>query len=223
MTYIETPVHACTLYVIEVPKTAGNTGFANMIAAYDALSVQIKERLQGLIRKHDASRNSTGRLRKGFEEYYGNVTQVPGFVHPLVRVNPETGVRALYLGRRDNAYVMGLGIDESEALLEEVWAHVAKLDFTWAQEWRLAIWSFGITAIACIAAVLFRSIPAATCAGCKLALIGRWRLRAAQKTFTSRTLSPESKRSTERPERSSEVNVPSVINSAIPRPTAGLC
>ena len=125
------------LSAIEVPKMGGNTGLANMVASYDALSVQIKERLQGLSCKHDASRNSTGQLRKGFEEYYGNVTQVPGFVHPLVRVNPETGVRALYLGCRDNAYVMGLGIDESEALLEEVWAHVAKLDFTWAQEWRV--------------------------------------------------------------------------------------
>ncbi len=137
MTYVETPVHACALYAIEVPKTAGNTGFASMIAAYDAWSVQIKERLQGLSCKHDASRNSTGQLRKGFEEYYGNVTQVPSFVHPLVRVNPETGVKALYLGCRDNAYVMGLGIDESEALLEEVWAHVAKPEFAWAQEWRV--------------------------------------------------------------------------------------
>jgi len=58
-------------------------------------------------------------------------------VHPLVRVNPETGVKALYLGCRVNVYVMGLGIDEGEALLEEVWAHVAKLEFAWEQEWRV--------------------------------------------------------------------------------------
>ncbi len=44
MTYVETPVHACALYAIEVPKTGGNTDFANMFAAYDVLSTEIKER-----------------------------------------------------------------------------------------------------------------------------------------------------------------------------------
>ena len=44
MTYGVSPVHACALYAIEVPKTGGNTDFANMFAAYDALSTEIKER-----------------------------------------------------------------------------------------------------------------------------------------------------------------------------------
>ncbi len=137
MTYNEAPVHACTLYAVELPDSGGGTGFASMIAAYEALSDELKVRVTGLECKHDKTRNSTGQLRKGFEETYADVSQIPGAVHPIVRRDPETGRRALYPGRRNNAYVVGLPINESEALLDEIWAHVSKPEFAWHQNWQL--------------------------------------------------------------------------------------
>jgi len=137
MTYTDAPPKGCTLYALEVPDAGGDTGFASMIAAYDALLTAMQKRLDGLKCKHDASRNSTGQLRKGFAEVYADVSEVPGAIHPMVRVHPETGAKALFPGRRNNAYVMGLAVDESEALLDEIWDHVAKPEFNWHQQWRV--------------------------------------------------------------------------------------
>lgn len=137
MTYVDNPVHGCTLYALEIPPSGGDTGFASMFAAYEALDDAMKRHLEGLQCKHDASRNSTGQLRKGFQESYADVRDVPGAVHPLVRRDPESGRKALYLGRRPNAYIMGLEVAESEALLDEVWAHAAQPQFAWTQQWRI--------------------------------------------------------------------------------------
>ena len=137
MTYNDDPVHACTLYAKEIPEIGGDTGFANMVAAYEALSDELKVRLTGMECKHVKTRNSTGQLRKGFEESYPDVSHVPGAVHPMVRRDPETGRCALYPGRRHNAYVLGLSVDESEALLDEIWAHVSKPEFAWTQHWQV--------------------------------------------------------------------------------------
>ena len=60
-----------------------------------------------------------------------------------VLVHPETGRPSLYLGRRPNAWIVGLSDADSEALLDELWAHVEKGPFVWAQEWLkgdLVIW-----------------------------------------------------------------------------------
>jgi taurine dioxygenase len=143
MTYLDTPARGCTLYALEIPAEGGDTSFASMFAAYEGLDEITKGRLKGLTCKHDASRNSTGQLRKGFQETYADVREVPGAIHPMVRLDPETGRKALYLGRRPNAYVMGLDVAESEALLDAVWAHAAKPEFAWTQRWQvgdLIIW-----------------------------------------------------------------------------------
>ena len=55
----------------------------------------------------------------------------------MVRTHPETGKKALFLGRRINAYVIGLPVAESEELLDELWAHTTQDKFTWTQEWRV--------------------------------------------------------------------------------------
>ena len=58
----------------------------------------------------------------------------PGTLHPLVRVHPETGRRGLYLGRRRNAYIDGLPLEESDALLDEVWRHATDDRLTWRHQ-----------------------------------------------------------------------------------------
>ncbi|MBV9397890.1 MAG: TauD/TfdA family dioxygenase [Bryobacterales bacterium] len=67
----------------------------------------------------------------------------PGVYHPLVVAHPETGKRALFLGRRRNAYIQGLPLAESEALLDELWQYATRDEFTWRHKWRpgdLVLW-----------------------------------------------------------------------------------
>ena len=61
----------------------------------------------------------------------------PGPSHAIVRAHPETGNAALYLGRRPLAYVDGASIEESEALLDALWAHATQPPFTWHHQWGL--------------------------------------------------------------------------------------
>ena len=58
-------------------------------------------------------------------------------------MHPETGRKCLYLGRRRNAYIEGLGLAESEALLDDVWRHATRDELTWYNKWRvgdLVLW-----------------------------------------------------------------------------------
>ena len=136
MSYNEIPPMASALYALEVPPTGGETGFCNMYLAYESLPAPLKRRVEGLRCKHDYSRNSAGGLRRGQPEFT-TPRNAPGAVHPMVRTHPVTGRDALFLGRRLNAYIVGLEPDESEALLDTLWAHATKPEFTWYQEWQV--------------------------------------------------------------------------------------
>ncbi len=136
MSYNEVPPMASALYALEIPASGGETGFCNMYLAYETLPAALKRRVEGLQCKHDSSRNSTGGLRSGQPEVT-TPRDAPGAVHPLVRTHPVTGRNALFLGRRLNAYIVGLEQQESEALLDELWAHSTRPELTWYQEWQL--------------------------------------------------------------------------------------
>ena len=85
----------------------------------------MKRRIANLKIKHDGTYNSGGYLRQGVTATDDPRTS-PGAVHPLVCTHPDTGRRMLYLGRRRNAYLMGLELAESEALLDELWSFVER-------------------------------------------------------------------------------------------------
>jgi taurine dioxygenase len=142
MSYNPMPPRASLLYALEVPPDGGNTGFLNMYAAYETLPADLKHAIDGKGCIHDSSRNSAGELRRGFQRTL-DVRQTPGAVHPLVRLHPVTKRKALFLGRRPGAYIHGLGVEESEALLDAVWAHATQERFAWYQKWRvgdLVLW-----------------------------------------------------------------------------------
>ena len=142
MSYVDEPPSASALYSLEVPPSGGNTGFCNMYLAYDMLPAALRRQIDGRLCRHDASRNSAGELRRGFVDA-PDPTQTVGAEHPIVRTHPVTGRRALFLGRRRNAYIIGLKLEESEALLDALWAHCTKPEFTWYQQWRagdLILW-----------------------------------------------------------------------------------
>lgn len=136
MSYNPLPPRASLLYALQVPPDGGNTGFLNMYSAYESLPDDLKRAIDGKTCIHDSSRNSAGELRKGFQRTL-DVRQTPGAVHPLVRRHPVTGRNALFLGRRPGAYVHGLSIEESEALLDAVWKHATQERFAWYQKWRV--------------------------------------------------------------------------------------
>lgn len=135
MSYIEEPIMGAILYALEVPPSGGDTGFANMHLACETLPDGLRSALDGRVCLHDGSLNSAGFLRQGYEEVT-DVTRTPGARHPLFRTHPETGRPALFLGRRRNAYIPGLAVEESEALLDAVWAHATRSAFTWRHRWR---------------------------------------------------------------------------------------
>lgn len=136
MSSYEAPPNQTILHAIEVPVEEGRTGFDNMYLAYDALPARLRERVEDLTLKHDATIDAAGYVRKRFADAPEDVCASPGASHPLVRTHPETGRNCLYLGRRVKAYVVGLPLEESEALLDELWAHAAQPQFAWHHEWQ---------------------------------------------------------------------------------------
>lgn len=141
MTYIDNPPEAGILYALEVPVGQGDTYFANMVAAYDDMPADLRAAIDGKILIHDAAHNSAGMLRKGYEEVR-DVKLTPGARHPLAYEDP-TGRVALFLGRRPHAYILGMEEDDSEALLDSLWAHASQPKYSWKNEWQagdLVMW-----------------------------------------------------------------------------------
>jgi taurine dioxygenase len=136
MTYIDMPPKAALLHSLEIPPAGGNTHFANMFKAYETLPADLKKAVAGKIAVHDASRNSAGMLRKGYREVT-DVRETVGAHHPLVRTEPGSGRKALFLGRRPNAYVLGLSVAESEALLDALWEHATQPRFAMCHVWQV--------------------------------------------------------------------------------------
>ncbi|WP_407176172.1 TauD/TfdA dioxygenase family protein [Bradyrhizobium sp. STM 3562] len=136
MSYLDVPPMASMLYAIEVPPVGGNTSFCSMYAIYDALPAETKRRIATLKIKHDGTYNSGGYVRQGVTPTDDPRTS-PGAVHPLVCIHPDTGRQMLYLGRRRNAYLLGLELAESEALLDELWTYIERAEFSWEHVWRI--------------------------------------------------------------------------------------
>jgi alpha-ketoglutarate-dependent taurine dioxygenase len=142
MSYLPDPPKASALYAIEVPAQGGDTSFCSMSAAWAALPDRLRQRAAGLRVKHDGTYNSGGYVRQGVTPT-GDPRTSPGTLHPLVSVHPETGRPGLYLGRRRNAYIDGLSLDDSEALLDEIWGEATRASLTWTHQWRvgdLVLW-----------------------------------------------------------------------------------
>src|SRR5262245_29594181 len=122
MSYIAQPPDASMLYSLEIPAVGGDTSFASMKAALAKMPRTLVDRIAKLDIKHDGTYDSGGYLRKGMAASADPRTSV-GTPHPIVIQHPVSGDRGLYLGRRRNAYIMGLEVAESERLLDEIWSY----------------------------------------------------------------------------------------------------
>jgi len=142
MSYLAVPPAASALYAIEVPAEGGDTWVAGMQAALEAMPRGLRARIEGRRIKHDGTYNSGGYVRQGLTTSDDPLT-APGTLHPAILRHPATGREALFLGRRRNAWVEGLSLPESDALLDELWAHATRPEFTYRHRWRvgdLLIW-----------------------------------------------------------------------------------
>jgi taurine dioxygenase len=142
-TYLERPPMASMLYAIEVPPYGGDTLFANQYLAYETLSDGYRKMLDGLIGvssslKADASRTREDRLRAAGVEHKALIAE-----HPVVRTHPETGRKALYVNVGHTTHFVGLTEDESRPLLDFLFQHQVRPEFTCRFRWEpgsLAFW-----------------------------------------------------------------------------------
>ena len=142
MSYLPSPPKASMLYALEIPDAGGDTSFCDMYAAFQLLPDDLRRRITGMRVKHDGTYNSGGYVREGVTPT-DDPRQAPGTLHPLVCTHPESGRQMLYLGRRRMAWIEGLDLPESEALLDEIWAYATRPEFCWMHGWRvgdLVLW-----------------------------------------------------------------------------------
>jgi len=132
----EEPPMGSMLYLTEVPTTGGDTMFASMYAAYDALSRPMQQFLEGLTAVHDGAKVWTK---------YGIAPSRP-FArneHPVITVHPETGRKLLFVNRVFTSHIPELSTKESDALLEMLYRHVENPRFMCRFRWQansVAFW-----------------------------------------------------------------------------------
>lgn len=129
------PCSIALLHARALPADGGAVAFADQYRAYDSLPADLKARIEGRMLLHDESRDNEGRLREGHADI-GDPRESTGAQHRIVRTHPDTRRKALYLGRRRNAWVIGLPLEESEALLDALWAHATQPALQWRHQWR---------------------------------------------------------------------------------------
>jgi taurine dioxygenase len=132
----ERPTAARMLVAMEVPprELGGNTFFLSCYAAYDALPADMKQRISGMTVKQADIIDTAMKLRPG-ASLDADIRTVPGPSHPVISTHPETGHNVLFLGRRHGAYVNGCSLEESEALLNQLWAHCTQPRFCYEHRW----------------------------------------------------------------------------------------
>ncbi|MCZ6452894.1 MAG: TauD/TfdA family dioxygenase [Alphaproteobacteria bacterium] len=142
MTYLDEVPLASLLYALEIPDHGGETGFSNQRMAFETMPDDLLSRIAERELVHDHVHNSTGAVTPNWEEQ-DSPLETPGAHHPIVVHHHATGRKHLMLGRRPHALITGMEIEESEALLDELWAHATQEKFVWRHDWKagdLIVW-----------------------------------------------------------------------------------
>jgi len=137
--YDASPALGSILHAVDVPAVGGDTLFASMHAAYEGLSAGMKRLLEGLEAEH-SSRHVFGRGRKDgtdLTDRLGNSeSATQDSVHPMVIRHPETGRPALYVNPTFTVRIRGWSDEESRALLDHLYQHAVRPEFTCRFRWR---------------------------------------------------------------------------------------
>jgi len=149
LSYLEKPALGSVLCAREVPEFGGDTLFANMYLSYESLSAGLRRLLDGLKAVHSTARSyGDGGRQAG---YIGEEGSMPvarpdarqEAVHPVVRTHSETGRKALYVNEVFTIHFEGMSEAESRPLLEYLWRHSVRPEFTCRFRWRagsVAFW-----------------------------------------------------------------------------------
>ena len=143
--YLERPAIGTLLYALETPPAGGDTMFASMYLAYEALSEGMQRLLRVCARSTLPARPSTLRTREAMHSKRGTAAdpEATSAVHPVVRTHPETGRKALYVNLAHTLRFTGMTEEESAPLLGYLFAHQIQPEFTCRFRWRpgsLAFW-----------------------------------------------------------------------------------
>ena len=144
-TYLDVPPMASMLVAREVPPAGGDTEFANMYLAYETLSSGMKRLLDGLVAVNSSAAADVSRTREDRLKDSARADAKKEYVasHPVVRVHPETGRRALYVNVAHTVRFEGMTEEESAPILKYLYAHQTRPEFTCRFRWRagsLAMW-----------------------------------------------------------------------------------
>jgi alpha-ketoglutarate-dependent taurine dioxygenase len=126
------------LYMLEVPSVGGDTLFASMYAAYEALSTPMKHLLEGMTALHDGESTYRGRY-----EGMQNAASYPSAEHPVIRTHPVSGRKALFVNRIFTRRILQLEKHESDAMLEMLFRHIETPEFHCRFHWQphsVAFW-----------------------------------------------------------------------------------
>lgn len=146
--YKERPDMGTLLYALEVPPHGGDTLFASMYAAYEALSPGMKRLIDGLVAVNNSDKLYPGGRAANLKKLGGMgaaVTAAPVLEaeHPVVRTHPETGRKALYVNGAHTLRLRDMTVEESKPLIDFLAAHAVRPEFTCRLRWEpgtLAIW-----------------------------------------------------------------------------------
>jgi alpha-ketoglutarate-dependent taurine dioxygenase len=143
VTFVPNPPFASILRGLVTPPYGGDTGFSNLVAAYEALSEPIRGLLDGLHAVHNNS-FPVASLTAAKDDVKSQFESTPyTVVHPVVRVHPETGERALYVNINFTREIVGLSRGESANLLGFLYNHLGQPAFTTRFRWEpnsIAFW-----------------------------------------------------------------------------------
>ena len=139
LSYKERPSLGSMLHAQELPATGGDTLFANMHLAWDTLPEPLKRRVQGLQAEHsylakyaELQRRSPWRPNLSAEQ----IAQVKPVAHPVVRVHPETGRKALFVSEHFTTRILGVSDEESRELMDALFAHSVRPEHVYRHRWR---------------------------------------------------------------------------------------
>lgn len=152
VTFIETPPMGSILYAKLLPPGGGDTVWANMKAAYEALSPRFRDFLVELDAVHDFARGFPARGRvagnAGGDKYAQELEKHPPVIHPVVRTHPETGEDGLFVNYGFTERIKGLRRKESDAVLSMLFDHIQKPEFQVRFRWSenaVAFWDNRVT------------------------------------------------------------------------------
>ncbi|WP_109050186.1 TauD/TfdA family dioxygenase [Azospirillum sp. TSA6c] len=131
--FLREPSLLTMLQAVELPPNGGDTQFADMTAAYDALPEATRRRIDGLksVQSLEFMRRYTGSAPPTEDD----IAAAPPIAHPLVRTHPETGRKSLYIGMY-SSHIEGMPEEEGRTLLEELLEHATQDRFVHIHRWR---------------------------------------------------------------------------------------